>query len=150
MSSKPKYVIYVSPYEWGLVESLNTISQYIKSKLGEEIYKVSDHHIARMFPVLEDFVQGREIKANAIARILRIFARHYGFESEEEKERINIAVAKLVDRIDAVKAREPVKVFRLVRSLRELLIGLVRGLVVLSISVYEKRSEKTESSEKEG
>ena len=142
MSSKPKYTIYISPSEWSLVEPLNTISQYIKSKLGERLYKVSDHHIARMFPVLEDFVQGRETKVNTIARILRIFTRHYGFESEEEKERINIALARLVDRIAAVKAREPVKVFRLVRSLRELLIGLVRGLIVLPISVYEKQSEK--------
>jgi len=142
MSSKPKYVIYVPPSEWSLVESLNTIVQYIRSKLEAELRNVSDHQIARMFPVLEDFVQGREMKANTIARILRIFARHYGFESDEEKERINIAVAKLVDRIAAIKAREPVKVFRLVRSLRELLIGLVRGLIVLPISVYEKQLEK--------
>ena len=150
MSSKPKYVIYVPPYEWGLVEPLSAISEYIKRKLGERVYKVSDYHIARMFPVLEEFMQGRETKASAIVRILRIFARHYGFESEEEKERVNVAVAKLIDRIATIKVREPVKVFKLVRSLRELLIGLVRDLIVLPISVYEKQSEKTERSEKEG
>jgi len=149
MSSKPKYVIYVSPYEWGLVEPLKTIADYIKSRLRESSESVTDHHIARMFPVLEDFVQGRETKAGAVAKIMRIFARHYGFRSDEEVERINVAVARLVDKLAVMKSREPVKVYRLVRSLRDLLVGFVREYIVLPMSVYEKQLEKAER-EKEG
>lgn len=143
MSSKQtKYVVYVSPREWGIVEPLKTISDYIRSKLKEKLGEVSDHQIARMFPVLEDFIQGRELKTTAIARIMGIFERHFGFTSDEEKEEVDEAVARLVDRLSIMKDEEPVKVFKLVRSLRVLLIGFVRGRLSLPIAVYEKQSEK--------
>jgi len=64
-SKQTKYVVYVSPREWGIVEPLKTISDYIRSKLKEKLGEVSDHQIARMFPVLEDFIQGRELKTTA-------------------------------------------------------------------------------------
>jgi len=71
-----------------------------------------------------------------------IFERHFGFTSDEEKEEVDEAVARLVDRLSIMKDEEPVKVFKLVRSLRVLLIGFVRGRLSLPIAVYEKQSEK--------
>ena len=137
-----KYVIYVSPYEWGLVEPVKTISEYIRDKLKKDLSEVSDHQIARMFPVLEDLVQGREMKSTAIARIMELFERHFGFADSKERERVEEAVGRLVDRLLAMRAREPLKVFKLVRSLRSLLIGFVRGRVLHPVAVYEKQSEK--------
>jgi len=137
-----KYVIYVSPYEWGLVEPVKTISEYIRDKLKKDLSEVSDHQIARMFPVLEDLVQGREMKATAIARIMELFERHFGFADSDERERVEEAVGRLVDRLLAMRAREPLKVFKLVRSLRSLLIGFVRGRILHPVAVYEKQSEK--------
>jgi len=141
MSSKQtKYIIYVSPYEWNIIEPIKTISEYIKNRLKDRIREVSDHHIARMFPILEDFIQGRELKTTAEAKIMYAYERHFGFTNEEEKEKVNIALARLIDRLAMLKAKEPVRVYKLVRSLRTLLIGFVRGKIMLPIRVYEKQS----------
>ena len=141
-SRQPRYVIYVSPYEWGIVEPIKTVADYMRKRLGDRIGEVSDHHIARIFPIIEEFVQGSKMKVGAMAEILRDLERHFGFSNDEEREEVNIAIARLLDRIEIMKRREPVRVFKLVRNLRTLLIGLVRGRITLPIRPYEKQSEK--------
>jgi len=141
MNSKQiKYVIYVSPYEWNIIEPIKTISEYIRNKLKSRISEVSDHHIARMFPVLEDYVQGRELKLTTLAKIMSIYERHFGFSNEDERKKINIALTRLIDRLATLRSKDPVRVYKLVKSLRTLLIGFVRGRISLPISVYEKQS----------
>jgi len=143
MSSK-RYVIYVSPSEWGIVEPIKTISDYIKSSLkrrGMNLNEVSDHQITRIFPHLERFLQGHP-KTLTISDILDTFSKQFGFANEEEKNNVQTAVARLVDRLSMLKRRDPVRVYKLIRSLRTLLIGFVRGYLSLPIQVYEKQSEK--------
>jgi len=135
-----RYVIYVSPYEWGIIEPLKIVADYIRSRLGGGVVEVSDHHIARIFPVLEDFVQSIELKSTAIAKIMDVFEKHFGFTSNEERERVCEAIGRLIDKLSAIRAKEPVRVYKLVKSLRVLLIGFVRGKLAIPISVYEKQS----------
>jgi len=138
---QPRYVIYVSPYEWGLVEPIKTIADYMRKRLGNRIEEISDHHIARIFPTIEEFLRGG-LKVSTIAEILRDLERHFGFSDDEEKEKVNIAIARLLDRLEFMRRRDPVRVFKLVRNLRLLLIGFVRGRITLPVKVYEKQSEK--------
>ena len=111
MSSKQvKYIIYVSPYEWNIIKPLKTISDYIRSRIKNRTKEVSDHHIARMFPILEDFVQGKELKLTTIAKIMDTYEKHFGFANEKEKEMVSIPLAKLIDRLAMIRSKDPVKV----------------------------------------
>ena len=139
-----EYVIYVSPSEWGIIEPVKTIAEYIRNSLkrrGIRVSEVSDHHITRIFRHLERFLQGHP-KTLTISDILDTFSKQFGFANEEEKNNVQTAVARLVDRLSMLKRRDPVRVYKLIRSLRTLLIGFVRGYLSLPIQVYEKQSEK--------
>jgi len=143
MSSR---IIYVTPFEYGIIKPIKDIADYMRSRLGERVREVSDHHIARIFPVLEDLVRGEELKTTAIAKVMTLLERHFGFSSEEEKNKVGEAVATLVDKVVMLRAVDPVRVFKLLRNLRLLLIGFVRGRIVLPVSMLEKEKQ----SEKEG
>jgi len=138
--------IYVTPFEYGIIKPIKDIADYMRNKLGERIKEVSDHHIARIFPVLEDLARGEELKTTAIAKIMALLERHFGFSSEEEKNEVGKAVATLVDKVAMLQVVDPIGVFKLLRSLRLLLIGFVRGRIVLAVSMLEKEKQ----SEKEG
>jgi len=141
----PARTVYVTPFEYGIVKPVWDIADYMKKRLGGRVERVSDHQIARIFPVLEDLARGEELKTTAIAKVMALLERHFGFENEEEKRKVEEAVATLVDKIVMLRSRDPIRVFKLVRSLRLLLIGFVRGRITLPISVLEKekQSEKT-------
>jgi len=138
--------IYVTPFEYGIIKPIKDIADYMRRRLKGEVEEVSDHHIARIFPVLEDLARGEELKTTAIAKIMTLLERHFGFGSEEEKNEVGKAVATLVDKVVMLRAVDPVRVFKLLRSLRLLLIGFVRGRIVLPVSMLEKEKQ----SEKEG
>jgi len=139
-------VIYVTPREYSIVKPIEDIAKYMKKRLGERIEDISDHHIARIFPVLEDLARGEELKTTAVAKIMTLLERHFGFDSENEKNEIGKAVATLVDKVVMQRTVDPVGIFKLLRSLRLLLIGFVRGRIVLPVTILEKekQSEKEE------
>jgi len=139
-------IIYVTPFEYGIIKPIKDIADYMRNRLKERVEEVSDHHIARIFPVLEDLARDEELKTTAIAKIMALLERHFGFSSEEEKNEVGKAVAALVDKVVMLRVVDPVGVFKLLRSLRLLLIGFVRGRIVLPISMLEKEKQ----SEKEG
>jgi len=133
--------IYVTPFEYGIVKPIKDIADYMRGRLGERVREVSDHHIARIFPVLEDLARGEELKTAAVAKIMTLLERHFGFRSEEEKNEVGKAVATLVDKVVMLRNMDPVGVFKLLRSLRLLLIGFVRGRIVLPVSMLEKEKQ---------
>ena len=142
-SLKSTYKIIVTPFEYIVASALKTIADYITTRAKSRGIEVSDHDIARMFPVLEDYLQGREMKTTAIGRIMEIYARNFGFTNNEERERVEKAVVTIIDKISIIRAKEPTRAFKLVRSLRVLLISLVRGWVTLPIEVYEKEEKQS-------
>jgi len=133
--------IYVTPSEYGIVKPVKDIADYMRKRLEARVGEVSDHHIARIFPVLEDLARGEELKTTAVAKIMALLERHFGFTSEEEKNEVGKAVAMLVDKVVMLRSIDPVGVFKLLRSLRLLLIGFVRNRIVLPISVLEKEKK---------
>lgn len=103
--------------------------------------RISRHHVARMFDPLEEFLAGRAGKPDTIARIMDLFARHYGFASEQEVNEVGKAVAELVDYVAEEKTVRPTNAFKMLRNMRVLLIGMVMGLLSgISFELLEKKS----------
>jgi len=135
--SQIKRVIYVSPYEWGIVRPLITISEYVREKLRRRGREASRYEITRIFRPLEEYLRG-ELETSVIASIMDDFARHYGFTNNEEREGVENAVIEIIEWLDKAKRKDPIRVYKLLRNLRVLLIGLVRGYITAKISTYEK------------
>lgn len=136
--SKPKKIIYVSPYEWGIVKPLIAISEYIKKRLKGRSREPSRYEITRIFRPLEEYLRG-ELETSVIALIMDDFARHYGFTSEEEKEKVQEAVIEVVNWLGKARQRDPIRVYKLLRNIRILLIGLVKDYITAKVSIYEKQ-----------
>lgn len=134
-----KIKLYVYPSEFRYVKPLDTISNYIKTKT--EGGNVSRHHVARIFNPLEEFLSGTSGKADTVAKIMDLFARHYGFTDEKERITINEAIANLVNYIAKQKSVNPVGAFKMLRNMRILLIGMVTGILLgISFEPPEKKS----------
>jgi len=137
--------IAVSPPEYRVVKPVVELAEYIKRKVGGRLGEVSDHEITKIFPFLEDLAAGKELETTAIARIMAQLERSFGFESDEERAEVEKTVVDLVETVWAHRRRDPVGVFKLLRGLRQLLIGLVRGWITMPILAREgKQSEKAE------
>ncbi|MEM0368925.1 MAG: hypothetical protein QXJ64_05695 [Thermosphaera sp.] len=134
-----KIKLYVYSSELRYVKPLETIASYIKNKtIGSN---VSRHHVARIFNPLEEFLSGSSGKADTVAKIMDLFARHYGFANEQERSAINEAVVNLVDYVAIQKSVNPVGAFKMLRNMRVLLIGLATDtLSGISFEPFEKKT----------
>ncbi|MEM1703595.1 MAG: hypothetical protein QXQ31_06045 [Zestosphaera sp.] len=136
---QPKTKLYVYPSELRYVKPLETIASYIKNKTVGS--RVSRHHVARIFNPLEEFLSGSSGKADTIAKIMDLFARHHGFANEQERNTVNEAVVNLVDYVAIQKSVNPVGAFKMLRNMRVLLIGMTTGtLSGISFEPLEKKS----------
>ncbi|MEM3662866.1 MAG: hypothetical protein QXI68_04690 [Sulfolobales archaeon] len=137
---QPKIRVYVYPSEMSYIRPLETIAKYIRDKT--EGGRVSRHHISRMFEPLEEFLSGVGGKSDTIASIMDLFARHYGFDSEQELVKVTEAVVSLVDYIAMQKSVNPTRTltFRILKKMRVLLIGMVTGILYVSFEPIEKKS----------
>jgi len=135
----PQY-IFVYPHEFKYISPLKRIADYIKSRDSKE---VSRHHITRLFDPLEEFLQSRR-KMTALAKVMEQFARHYGFKDEKERAEVEKAVCELLDWLAIERSKDPVGIFKTLRELRTLLIGLVYGYVKLEPIPYEKKQFQKE------
>ncbi len=131
--------LYVTGPEYQVLQPAMEIARYIKGRIANG-RDVSDHHISRFVPELEAFIAGRKFKAEALAEIIGVFSRHFGFETPEEKEKTNEAVANLLDRLEYMKSKNPVRAHELVKGIRTLVIVAVRGDLTLAIEP-RKREE---------
>ncbi|MEM0014075.1 MAG: hypothetical protein QXL22_03790 [Candidatus Nezhaarchaeales archaeon] len=131
--------LQIYPSEMRYVKPLETIANYIRSKTRGE--RVSRHHIARIFNPLEEFLAGSGGKADTVAKIMDLFARHYGFADEQERNTVKEAAINLVDYVAMQKSINPVGAFKMLKNMRILLIGLATGLLSsVSIEPLEKKS----------
>lgn len=137
--SQQKVRLYVYPSELRYVKPLETIANYVKKKT--EGGRVSRHHIARIFNPLEEFLSGSGGKADTVAKIMDLFARHYGFTNDQERDAVKEAVVSLVDYVAIQKSANPVGTFKMLRNMRVLLIGMATGLLTcISFEPLEKKS----------
>lgn len=137
--AQPRLRIMVYPSEMRYVKPLETIANYIRQRT--ESARVSRHHIARIFNPLEEFLAGKSGKADTFARIMDLFARHYGFSNESERSEVAEAVAELIDYVAVRKSIDPVGAFKTLRNMRVLLIGLSIGLLAgVSFEPLERKS----------
>lgn len=136
---QPKIKLYVYPSEFKYVKPLESIAIYIKNKTVGS--RVSRHHVARIFNPLEEFLSGSSGKADTVAKIMDLFARHYGFTSEQERSMVTEAVASLVDYVAVQKSVNPVGAFKTLRNMRVLLIGMATGVLSgISFELLVKKS----------
>lgn len=137
--TQPRVKLYVYPSELRYVKPLETVANYVKKKT--EGGRVSRHHVARVFNPLEEFLSGSSGKADTVAKIMDLFARHYGFANEQERDAIKEAVVSLVDYVAIQKSVNPVGAFKMLRNMRILLIGMATGtLAGVSFEPLEKKS----------
>ncbi|MEM4570051.1 MAG: hypothetical protein QXE66_01940 [Desulfurococcaceae archaeon] len=136
---QPRTKLYVYPSELRYIKPLETIASYIKNKtIGSH---VSRHHVARIFNPLEEFLSGSSGKVDTVAKIMDLFARHYGFTNEQERSTVSEAVVNLVDYVAIQKSVNPIRAFKMLRNMRILLIGMVTGtLLGISFELLEKKS----------
>jgi len=135
---QPKIRVYVYPSELNYIRPVETIAKYIRDKT--EGGRVSRHHISRMFEPLEEFLSGVGGKSDTVASIVDLFARHYGFDNEQELVEVTEAVVSLVDYIAIQKSVNPTRTFRILKNMRVLLIGMVTGILYVSFEPIEKKS----------
>jgi len=136
---QPRIKLYVYPSELRYIRPLETIANYIKNKTSSS--RVSRHNVARIFNPLEEFLSGSSGKADTAAKIMDLFARHYGFTDEQERSRVAEAVAHLLDYVAIQKSVNPVGAFKTLRNMRILLIGMATGtLSGISFEPIEKKS----------
>lgn len=134
-----KIKLYVYPSELRYIKPLETIANYVKNKTSGS--RVSRHSVARIFNPLEEFLSGSSGKADTAAKIMDLFARHYGFTDEQERSRVAEAVSQLLDYVAIQKSVNPVGAFKMLRNLRVLLIGMATGtLLGISFEPIEKKS----------
>ncbi len=129
-----KIQVFVYPGELRYIRPLETIANYIREKSGGG--KPSRHHIARIFEPIEEFLREGK-KAIALGKVMDVFARHYGFVNEEEKENVTKSVIDLLDWLAMEKSRDPVRAFKTARNLRILLIGMVISNLSVAFTVRE-------------
>jgi len=139
--TRPPKTLYVSPYEYHILGSAIEIAHYIKKRIIDK-ERVSDYHISRFVPELEAFITKRKFKAETSAEVIRVFSRHFGFENDEEKQRVNEAVINLLDRLEYMRNKDPVKAHELVKGIRTLVIEIARGR--LTVAVKPREQEETE------
>jgi len=133
----------VTPSEWKVIRPINEIANFIRNKLKEKVEDVSDYRIAKFFSVIEDYVNERiTMKSVALAEIIKVIDREFGLSNDEEKEKINASVIDLLDELYKRKKKKPIKTYNLVRGLRTLLIGLVRGNLSVTFTMLSKPCNK--------
>lgn len=126
---KPVRSVYeiISPVEREYAYPLIEIAKYIRRHAGA---KPSKHHITRLYDPLVELVQTGHT-ATAVAKIMNLFSRHYGFYNKEEKDRVLTSVTDLVMYVSKEAEVSPSTVHQLLRNMRDFLYALVTGIVPL-------------------
>jgi F0F1-type ATP synthase alpha subunit len=129
--------LQVPPSEWRIIKPLLDIASFERSKIKDIEGRISKHKIAKIFKVMEDFVSGKELESTAHAEVIGILADEFGFSNNEEKEKINVAVANLLDELARIKRRDPVRAWYLVRAFRKLIVEVVLGNITVEYAMFE-------------
>ena len=124
----------ISPVEREYAYPLIEIAKYIRRHLEE---KPSKHHITRIYDPLTELAE-RGDTANAVAKIMVIFDRHYGFYTEKEREQMLLAVVNLANYVYWESKRNPSTVHQVLRNMRDFLYALVKGVIPLPYSPEEE------------
>ena len=128
----------VSLWEWRLIEPVIRIAKKIREKRGAS-ERVSRYTVTKFISILEEYIAGTGTKTGTVVRIVETLERDFWL-TEEEKQEVAEAVARLVSEISKIMAKRPEIVPPLLRSLRYVAYGVFSGIV--SPVPYKKDNEK--------
>ena len=112
--------VEVPPSEWRYVYPLKEIVKYMKAHSRG----ASRHDVTRWLGIIEDYAMRNLARTATIARIMQDFERRFGFNDDDEKNKVAEMVKRIVDIVYSFKWREPEKLSQFIKTLRNIVLGM--------------------------